>query len=81
MRPSHVATLRRAVTQAVAAAVFQEGAGGFEWWSTLDAEWTNVTLFYEKALPLATLAGSPKRLSVRLPEVREGAERLGIRIG
>ena len=80
IRPSQVATLRRAVTQAVATSVFEEGADGLQWWSTLEADWTNVTLFYERALPLASIVGPPKKLSIRLPEVQEGAERLGIRV-
>jgi hypothetical protein len=78
LRPSQVATLRRAVTQRIAATVFDEGASGLEWWSTLEAEWRNVTLFHERALPRVAVAAAPRALSVRLPVVREAAERLGI---
>src|SRR5207237_9285674 len=45
IRPSQVATFRRDVTQRMALSVFQEGATGISWWSTLEAAWTNVTLF------------------------------------
>jgi hypothetical protein len=77
-RPSQVATLRRAVTQRIAAAVFKEGATGFGWWSTLEAEWANVTLFHERALPLVSIAVPPRSLTVKLSEVRQAARHLGI---
>lgn len=80
LRPSQVATTRRATTQPIAVAVFGEGAGGLEWWSSLDAEWINVTLFHERVLPHTTLDAPPRSLSVRLPEVQEAADRLGIEL-
>jgi hypothetical protein len=49
LRPSQVATLRRAVSQRMSASTFDEGAAGLLWWSTLDAEWTNATLFHSGA--------------------------------
>lgn len=80
IRPSQVAAGRRSVTQAIAAALFDEGIAGFSWWSTLEAQWTNLTLFYERALPFVSLAARPVPLSVELREVREAAERLGVRV-
>jgi hypothetical protein len=80
LRPSEVATMRRAVTQRIAGSLFDEGGLGFSWWSTLDAEWTNVTLFYERALPHASILAPPRRLTTRLPEVAQAAEQLGILI-
>lgn len=80
IRPSHVATSRRAVTQRIASSIFDEGAGGLLWWSTLEAEWTNVTLFYERALPHVSIVAHPRRLSIRLREVKEAAERIGIQV-
>lgn len=80
LRPSQVATLRRAATQRLAISIFDEGAAGLLWWSTLEAEWTNVTLFYERALPRVSHVSPPVTLSTRLPEVQEAADRLGIRI-
>jgi hypothetical protein len=80
VRPSGIATRRRSVTQAIAASIFDEGADGLSWWSTLDADWTNLTLFHERALPRVAVAAPPRRLSVRLPEVRAAAEALGIRL-
>ena len=80
LRPSQVATGRRAVTQHIARSIFDEGAAGFLWWSTLEGGWTNVTLFHERALPHVSVVARPKPLSVRLPEVQEAAERIGVRI-
>ena len=47
LRPSQVATNRRAVTQPDAARLFDAhpDAAGLRWWSTLEASWINVTLF------------------------------------
>lgn len=80
VRPSHVATRRRPVTQRLALALFEEGIAGFRWWSTLEAEWTNVTLFHERVVRRVRLVAPPQSLTVALPEVREAAEHLGIRI-
>jgi len=80
LRPSQVATMRRPTTQRIAASIFTEGADGILWWSTLEAEWTNVTLFHERALPHVALVSRPRRLSTDLPEVQQAAEHLGVRI-
>lgn len=80
LRPSQVATLRRMVTQAIATSIFREGAVGLSWWSTLDAEWTNVTLFHERALPRIRIAQPPRRLTTRDADVRGAAVRLGVAI-
>jgi hypothetical protein len=79
LRPSQVATMRRSVTQKIAASVFDEGPAGIEWWSTLEAEWSNVTLFHERALSHVAIESPPRRLSVRLPEVQQAAQYLAIR--
>jgi hypothetical protein len=78
LRPSGVATPRRAATQAIATAIFREGAVGLSWWSTLNADWTNVTLFWERALPRIRVAGPPRRLTTRDPDVRAAATALGV---
>lgn len=78
LRPSRVATLDRETTQPIARAVFEEGAAGFEWWSTIEASWINVTLFAERAVPKLSLVGAPEPLSLDHPAVREAAEALGI---
>jgi RES domain-containing protein len=76
-RPSRVATRRRSTTQALAAALFDDGAIGCAWWSTLEAEWTNVTLFGERIGRLP-LAGPAEPLSVGHPAVVAAAEHLGV---
>jgi hypothetical protein len=78
LRPSQVATGRRLLTQSMAVSIFDEGAAGLLWWSTLEAAWTNATLFYERVAAHVRIANSPVLLTKRLAEVREAAERLGI---
>ena len=81
LRPSLVATRRRTVTQEMARNLFREGAVGFSWWSTLVADWTNVTLFHERALGHIAVMGPPRPLSTKMSEVQQAADDLGIRIG
>ena len=78
LRPSQVATRRRSITQPIAESLFADGADGLSWWSTLEGEWINVTLFHERVVRRVTLSEPPRRLSIRLPEVRQAAEHLGI---
>ena len=81
LRPSRVATLDRRVTQPLARTLYGEGLDGLSWWSTLDAGWTNVTLFHERVLPRLTLVSSPEPLTLTTPSLVEAARRLGIHIG
>jgi hypothetical protein len=81
LRPSRVATRQRSVTQQTARRIYAEGVTGFSWWSTLSADWTNVTLFYERAIRLASIIAPPRALTVELPEVQQAADELGVRIG
>ena len=80
IRPSQVATRRRVTTQRIATSLFKEGAGGLSWWSTFDAEWTNVTLFYERVRRHIVVASPPVMLSTRNADVRQAAAHLGIEI-
>lgn len=43
--PSHVASIDRPTTQAIARRIFDEGAAGIAWWSALKSSWKNATLF------------------------------------
>jgi hypothetical protein len=81
LRPSAVATPRRAATQEMAASIFREGAAGLSWWSTLNADWTNVTLFHERALPKIRIAQPPRFLTTRDADVRAAATALGVALG
>jgi hypothetical protein len=80
VRPSRAASMQRRVTQAMAAAIYREGAAGLAWWSTLNADWAHVTLFFERAIRRVRVAHTPERLSVSLPVVREAADYLGVRL-
>jgi hypothetical protein len=79
LRPSHVATPRRDVTQRIALSLFEEGAAGLGWWSALNADWAHVTLFHERAFARVALSAPPERLTIRLGVVREAAALLGVR--
>ena len=66
-RPSGVAGRDRSVTQGMAVRAFDAGALGLSWWSTLDAAWTNVTLFAERTLEtdMVTVEGVPEKLTTK----------------
>ena len=61
LRPSAIATRRRAVTQGYAARLFDAhpDAAGLRWWSTLEASWINVTLFDRAARSLSVRGVRP----------------------
>lgn len=80
LRPSWVATRDRTVTRPIALSIFAEGAAGLGWWSTLDAEWSNVTLFAERTRRRLRLAGDPEPLTLVMPALRAAARALGIRL-
>ena len=76
LRPSHVATRQRSVTQPQALAFYRGGAAGLRWWSTFESLWTNVTLF-DRATPRLRVA-DVRRLSPGDADVHDAAELLGI---
>lgn len=76
LRPSLVATRRRALTQPQALAMHESGADGIRWWSTFESLWANVTLFNRGASHLRLVG-----VAVMTPDdgaVREALELLGI---
>lgn len=79
-RPSGVASRDRTMTQGMAVRAFEAGARGLSWWSTLDAAWTNVTLFAERTLALGavTVDGPPEKLTIKHPAVVAAAAHLVI---
>jgi hypothetical protein len=81
LRPSGVATRYRTPTQRLALRIHQEGAAGFEWWSTIESSWINVTLFAERAAAHLRLRGEPEPLTPDHPAVREAAEAVGVLLG
>ena len=77
LRPSVVATRRRAVTQAQAAHLHSvHDTAGLRWWSALESSWINVTLFDRAARALAVAVVEP--LVVSHPVVRDAGEFLGL---
>ncbi|HWC32113.1 MAG TPA: RES domain-containing protein [Actinomycetota bacterium] len=81
LRPSGVATRQRDETRPVALRLYEEGHAGFEWWSTIEASWINVTVFAERAASRLTLAGTPEPLTLDHPVVREAADAVGVLVG
>jgi hypothetical protein len=77
LRPSLVATSDRSTTQPIAGAIYDEGHPGFEWWSSIEASWINVTLFAERVTRSLRLAETPEPLSLDHPVVTAVAARLG----
>ena len=79
LRPSLVATRRRALTQPQARAIHEShpDAAGIRWWSTFESLWANVTLF-DRAAPRLRLR-SVRPLAVGDPVLAEAADLLGLR--
>jgi RES domain len=78
LRPSQVATGRRAVTQADAGRLFaaHPEAAGLRWWSTLESAWACVTLFDRAAAALTLRA--VRRLGLADADVRAAGAFLGL---
>jgi hypothetical protein len=78
LRPSEVATGRRAVTQGYAARLYDAHprAAGLRWWSTLEASWINVTLF-DRAAGALRVRGV-RALDPGHEDVRAAAAQLGL---
>jgi RES domain len=80
VRPSQVATHTRSTTQRIAMDIFDEGASGLGWWSTIESSWPNVTLFAERAIDRLVIAGEPEPLSVDHSMVVAAAQFLDVRV-
>ena len=78
LRPSQVATRQRRTTQSQAAGIHAShpDAIAIRWWSTLEANWINWTLFDSIAGELA-LRGLEK-LTIDDPVVLEAADLMGL---
>jgi len=81
LRPSGVATRNRDRTQKLALTLYREGEAGFEWWSTIEASWINVTLFADRVAGRLSVVGEPEPLTLDHPAVREAAEAVGVLLG
>ncbi len=78
LRPSGVATANREVTQPLALTLYEEGIQGFEWWSTIEASWINVTLFADRSIDALSVTGEAEPLTLDHPAVREAARAVGV---
>lgn len=78
LRPSLVASRRRALTQRQAAELHESepAAVGLRWWSTLESTWINWTLFDRAAAHLAL--GEVRELDTGDPVVVEAGALLGL---
>ena len=79
LRPSLVASHRRALTREQAAGLYRRHrtAAGLRWWSSLESTWINVTLFARASASLSV--ASIELLGADHPAVREAADFLGLR--
>lgn len=80
IRPADVVTHERSVSRRLALSLFEEGVEGFLWWSALEAAWTNVTLFQSRAARKLRLLKPIHPLTVQLPELKDAARFLKIRL-
>jgi hypothetical protein len=77
LRPSLVATRRRAITQPQALEVYRESdAAGLRWWSIVESLWANYTLF-DRAVTRLTVQ-DVRTIGVDDPAVVEAADYLGL---
>jgi hypothetical protein len=79
VRPDHLASRRRRVSQAIASKLLDDLAvTGLRWWSALDGDWHTVILFRSR-VPAAELTfGTPQYLTADHLSVMLAAELLGI---
>jgi RES domain len=78
LRPSGVATRARKRTQRQALDLYREGLAGFEWWSTIEASWINVTLFADRSADRLRLVEDPVPLTPDHPVIEEAAAAIGL---
>jgi hypothetical protein len=58
--------------------LYDEGASGLEWWSTIEASWINVTLFADRAVGRLSVVDAPESLTIDHPVVEAAAEAVGV---
>lgn len=78
LRPSAVATRRRAVTQPQARALHaaRPRSAALRWWSTFEASWSNYTVF-DRAVPALSVVGV-RELTLEDDSVAAAADFLGL---
>lgn len=77
--PDRTASRDRAITQAIARRIWDDGYAGLRWWSSFRGDWHTYVLFMER-VDGAVRFEVPEVLEPDHPAVRSGAEMLGIRV-
>jgi len=79
LRPSHVATRDRRITQPQALLLYEQHrkSAGLRWWSTYEAAWINVTLFDRAGARVRVR--SVRALTLEDPTLVEAADFFGLR--
>lgn len=77
--PQDVATLDRRTTRKISYNIYNLGVDGFKWYSALETQWTNLTL-YESRIKnkLKLKRENIKPLSLNLAEVQQACKHLGV---
>lgn len=76
--PADIATSDRKSTQNVSSRVYTKNADGFLWWSTLEAKWSNATLFFSRVSTKLQVMEEPVGLHVKNNLVMDAARWLNI---
>jgi hypothetical protein len=76
--PASITTSERTITQALSRTIFQEGVDGFLWWSALESQWTNATLYYSRVAKRLSIVEPPVMLDITNNHVIEAANILNI---
>jgi hypothetical protein len=76
--PMQIATKDRTLSQRVARQLYAQGAPGFLWWSSLEAKWTNASLFESRILTFLSVLDPIIPLAVDQPVLIEAARALGV---
>ncbi len=80
LAPAEIATSERRTTQKISRTIYEYGADGFFWWSTLEAKWSNVSLFYSRVSKRLKVLEPPVVLDVENRVVVDAARHLNIRL-
>lgn len=76
--PIHIATKDRPVSQRMARQLHSNGAAGFLWWSSLEARWTNASLFESRVRDFITVQEPITPLSIEHPDLIDAARMIGV---
>lgn len=80
IRPSQVMTRHRPTTRDLSQRLYNTGASGFLWPSSLESSWINASLYFQRVQSSLSLSSEIRPVSVEIPEFRAAAEVLGIKI-